>query len=156
MAYIDGEILAAQQIEQATGFSSLSVGRGTKWVYLNSGASDHYAILHKGAWVQDWNTLREATHTFRTVIEVIQTMATINDNTATDNYDILLNYADAIIARLEAYRKLGDTSGTLRDANITGGEEVKELWLDQGKTLAWIYTAIYLDWSEDEQVTFAE
>lgn len=156
MAYIDGERLAAEQVASVTGFSTTNVGRGSKWKYLNIGDSDHYAILHKGQWVEDWTTLQEAGHNHRTLIDVIQKVTTANDQTLVDNYDNLLTYVDDIVTRLEQYRKLGDTSSIVRDANVTGGDDVKELWINQGTTLAWIYTTIYLDWSEDERITFAE
>jgi hypothetical protein len=148
--YIDGELLAEAQVLQADGFSSVNVGRGSKWKFINSGSSDHYAILRKGAHTELFQTLRTKDKRYRTIIEVLQR---VNDD-LTDNYDALLQYADNIIARLDAYYQLADEASTIRDANVTGGDEVKEIWIRD--TFAWIKVEIFLDWSEDETITFAE
>jgi len=150
MSYIDGEILAEAQVKNTEGFDSSNVGRGTKWKWLNSGNSDHYAILRKGRHTEPFYTFEIKDKTYRTIIEVVQR---VKDD-LTDNYDALLEYADAITARLDQYRRLADTANAIRDANITGGDEVKEIWIRD--VLAWIKIDIYLDWSEDANVTFAE
>lgn len=148
--YKDGEILAAEQVASVTGFDDTNVGRGTKWKYINSGGADHYAILRKGQHTETYIANRQKEKKHRTIIQVLQR---VKDN-LTDRYDDLLDHADNIIARLETRRLLGDTGSTVFDANITGGDEVKELWIRE--TLAWIYVDIYLDWQEQYNVTFAE
>ena len=150
MAYSDGEILAEAQVAQVAGFDGSNVGRGTKWRLLNSGRSDHYAVLRKGQHTEPFLTFEVKNKSYRTIIEVIQRV----NADLVDNYDALLEYADLITARLDAYRKLADTAGAIRDANITGGDEVKEIWIRD--VLAWIKVELYLDWSEDEPITYAE
>jgi len=150
MSYKAGEILAETQVKLVTGFSDSNVGRGTKWIWLNSGNSDHYAVLRKGIHTEAFLTVTQKERNYRTIIEILQR---VKDD-LTDRYDNLLDYVEDIITRLDRYRKLADTTATLRDANITGGDEVKEIWIHDA--LAWIKVEIYLDWTEDENVTFAE
>lgn len=152
MSYRDGEILLKAQVVQVAGFSDANVARGDKWVILNSGSADHYAILRKGEHLRTWDTMRQHTSTYRTIIEVIQR---IND-TQEINYDACLEYADAIAARIDQYRKLADTTGLLRDANVTGGSEAKGIWTNTGDKPSWIMTDVFVDWSEESNVTFAE
>lgn len=154
MNYKAGELLAAQIVEGVQGFGSGNVGRGSKWKLLNSGNSDFYAVLRRGQWAESFFTVSEKAQNFRTVIEVLQR---VKDN-LDDRYDELLEHADAVISCIDKYRRLGNTSAddVLRDANITGGDEVKEIWLDQGRTLAWIKVDIYLDWIGEKHVIFAE
>ena len=154
MSYITGERLAEAQVVQVEGFNSKNVGRGTKWKWLNSGNSDHYAVLRKGPHTEPFITLRIKDKKYRTIIEVIQRVSTGENQTLEDNYDALLQYTDNIITRLDAYYQFADTANTIRDANVTGGDEVKEIWIRD--TLAWIKVEVFLDWSEDATITFAE
>lgn len=157
MTYIAGETLIKTQIQAVTGFTNttdkVNVVRGDKWTVLNSGRSDHYAVLRQGTSVREWSTLRQVTTVWRTVIEVVQRVTT---DTMENNYDALLGYADSITARLDQYRKLADTTGLLRDANVTGGGEVKGIWVNQGDMPSWLMKEIYVDWTEESNVTFAE
>ena len=152
MSYKDGEILIAAQVKLVSGFSDVNVARGDKWVVLNSGSSDHYAVIRKGEHRFEWDTLRIHTGYYRTIIEVIQR---IND-TQEAHYDACLEYADAIATRLDQYRKLADTTGSLRDANLTGGSEAKGIWTNTGDKPGWIMVDLFLDWQEQTNVTFAE
>lgn len=151
MTYIAGETLAATQVANATGFSSTTVSRGN-WNILNSGKSDHYAVLKRGEVRREWIANRIMTDNFRTIIEVWQRVVT-TDSSA---YDALLNHCDNITARIDQYRKLADTTGTLRDANITGASVVTEQWRNNSDGPSWLKVDLYLDWSEDENITFAE
>jgi hypothetical protein len=152
MSYRDGEVLIYAQVIQVAGFSATNVSRGDKWAILNSGKSDHYAVIRKGEHRREWDSLREQVSIYRTIIEVIQR---IND-TQEANYDACLEYADAVAARIDQYRKLADTTGLLRDANLTGGSEAKGIWINTGDKPGWIMVDLFVDWQEAENVTFAE
>lgn len=150
MSYQAGEVLIETQIQAVSGFSADNVGRGTKWRLLNSGNSDHYAVLRKGQHTEIFETKTQKERRHRTVIEVLQR---VNED-LTDRYDSLLGYTDAITDRLDQYWQLADTTNAIIDANITGGDEVKELWIRD--VLAWIKIELYVDWMEVDNVTFAE
>lgn len=150
MSYKDGEILAETQVATVAGFSSSNVTRG-KWSLLNSGLSDHYAILKRGEVSIEWVAAHISQDNYRTIIEVWQR---VKDDQ--DSYDALLDYADAIEARLKQYRLLGDDSNTVLDANLTGASVVTEQWRNNADGPSWFKIDLYLDWSEQENVTFAE
>lgn len=152
MSYIDGEKLILTQIQQVTGFNATNAVRGDKWSVLNSGNDDHYVVLRKGEHTRAWQTLRQNLSTYRTIIEVLQR---IND-TQVANYDAVLEYADAITARLDPYFKLADTANEIQDANLTGGGEAQGIWTNTGDRPSWLMVSLFLDWSEVSNVTFAE
>jgi hypothetical protein len=143
MDYKTGEVLAQRIVEGVAGFSSNNVGRGSKWRLLNSGNAEVYAVLRKGQHTETFFTMSLKEQRYRTVVEVIQRVKENLD----DRYDELLEHVADITARFDAYRKLDDDSGDLRDANITGGDEVKEIWLDNGRVFAW---------TGESEVTYAE
>ena len=148
--YTDGEILAADLVAQVTGFSSNNVTRAT-WRILDSGRSDHYAILKRGETITAWEAMRLQVNRYRTIIEVWQR---VKDDQA--SYDALLAYVDDIQARIEQYWKLADTAGTVFDANLTGTGVVTEQWRNNSDGPSWLKIDLYLDLSEQTNVTFAE
>ena len=150
MSYKNGEILITEQVEAVGGFSGVNVGRGTKWRLLNSGDADHYAVVRKGQHTEAFETKTQKERRYRTVIEVLQQVS----EDLTDRYDDLLGYADAITDRLDKYWQLADTTGDIVDANVSGGDEVKEVWIRD--VLAWIKVEIFVDWLEVVHVVFAE
>jgi hypothetical protein len=150
MSYTAGEALALTQVRAATGFSSTNTSRGN-WSIRNSGGSDHYAILRQGEFTRAFETFRIDTAHWRTVIEVWQQY--VDDGTS---YTNLLTHVANLIARLDQYRKLADTTGTIQDANLTGGSAVMEIMGRSGDGPFWLKQDLYLDWSEESNVTFAE
>jgi hypothetical protein len=150
MSYVDGEKLVKTQVEAATGFSSSNVTRGN-WKILNSGENDHYAILKAGEAVISWDAHSISNSRYRTIIEVWQRV--IDDQAS---YDAVLTYADNIRTRIEPYRKLADTADTVLDANFAGRSAVTEQWRNNADGPSWFKIELYLDWSEQTNVTFAE
>lgn len=150
MSYIEGEILAEAQVKLSDGFGSDNVVRGD-WRILNTGKSDHYAILRRGVVAYEWQAMRINTATYRTVIEVWQRL-----KDSQESYDDLLTYADNIVTRIRQYRKLADTASTVFDANITGSGDVTEQWRNNSDGPSWLKVELYIDWSEQDNVTFAE
>lgn len=129
---------------------STSVARG-KWGLLNSGHSDHYAILKPGAFSREFETMRINTTEWRTIIEVWQ--GYLDDGTTLTSLE---GHVANIIARFDQYRKLADTTKAIQDANITGGSEVTEQWRNTGDGPSWLKQDLFLDWSEESNVTFTE
>lgn len=150
MSYKFGEQLLENQVIASDGFSAVNVGRA-KWKLLNTGNSDRYAILKRGASVIEWEAAHIHTNRYRTIIEVWQRV--IDDQAS---YDALITYVENIQARLEQYRKLGDTTSTVLDANLTGTSDVTEQWRNNADGPMWFKIEMYIDWSEQTNVTFAE
>ena len=148
--YIDGELLVEAQVIQVTGFQSSNVTRG-RWRILDSGNSDHYAILKRGEVSVEWASHNVSQINYRTIIEIWQR---VKDDQ--ESYDALLNYADDLKTRLEQYRKLADTAGNVLDANLTGTSVVTEQWRNNADGPSWLKIDLYLDWSSQTNVTFAE
>lgn len=150
MSYHAGEVLAETQVAAVTGFSASNVSRA-KWKLLNTGASANYAILKRGDTSLEWAAAHVKANNYRTIIEVWQR---VTDDQA--SYDALLTHVDNIQTRLEQYRKLGDTTNTVLDANLTGMSGVTEQWRNNADGPSWFKIDLYLDWSEHKNVTFAE
>jgi hypothetical protein len=157
MNYVAVEKLLKTQIQAVTGFTNttdkINVIRGDKWTILNTGSSDHYAIIRKGEHSRQDDTMRIKGTNWRTVIEICQRITSEPHETIVD---ALLNYMDAITTRLDQYRKLADTNNLLLDSNVTGGGEAKAIWTNKGDLPSWLMVELYVDWSEQTNVTYAE
>ena len=144
-----GITLLKTQVQSATGFSSANVDIAD-WKLLNTGASDHYAIINPGAVNRPPLSFSVRDNEYRTIVQVWQRYK--DDGTTLTN---LLGHVDNITARIDQYRKLVDTTKTLRDANVTGYSEVLEQW-NKGGGLEWLRRDIFVDWVEEEAITYAE
>lgn len=144
-----GITLLSTQIQAVSGFSSSNVDVAD-WKLLNSGRSDHYAILKPGAAERPPLSFTVKDNNYRTIIEVWQRYK--DDGTTLTS---LLTHVDNITARIDQYRKLADTTKTLRDANVTGYGEVTEQWSRDGG-LSWLKRDVFVDWTEEEALTYAE
>lgn len=150
MSYQTGEALALTQVQASTGFDSTNTSRG-KWGILNKGSSDHYAILKPGPFSVEGETFTQKGRYWRCIIEVWQRYK--DDGSSLTNLE---GHIENIIDRIDQYRKLADTTGTIQDANITGGSEVTEQWIQGGDGPSWLKQDLYLDWTEEAQITYAE
>lgn len=148
MNYLDGEKLIADRVEEAIGFSSQNVKRGAYGV-LNSGNSDHYAILHAGGTARTQETFTTKLNTHRTVIEVWQRLR--DDATSLDN---LYAHVANIVNYLDPLRDMSSDGTYIRDANVTGVGEVKEMWTTKGDAPSWFKQEIMVDWSDADNVTY--
>jgi hypothetical protein len=151
MSYTLGEGLILTKLQAISGsvWTSANSARG-KWTQLNSGASDHYAILKMGAGTNDPFALSTTLRNYTTVIEVW--VSYTDDGTS---YTNLLAYQEAILDQFDAWRKLGDTTGTVQDARCTKWDAVEERWIKGGGP-RWLKQAFYIDWQEENAVTYLE
>ena len=149
MNYIDGEKLIAARVEEADGFNASNVKRGAYGV-INSGNSDHYAIIHAGGSVRNQETLSSKLNVHRTVIEVWQRLK--DDAPSVDS---LYEHVANIVNYLDPLRRMGDTASYIRDANVMATGEVKEMWTTKGDAPSWFKQDIHVDWSEEDNVTYA-
>jgi hypothetical protein len=151
MSYTSGEALILPKLQAITGsvWTSSNSARG-KWIQLNSGASDHYAILRMGSGTNDSLSFSTAMRSYTTVIEVWKSY--VDDGSS---YTNILAYWEAILDQFDAWRKLGDTTGTVSDARCTRWDEVEEMWAKDGG-LRWLRQKFYIEWQEENPVTYAE
>lgn len=145
-----GITLLETQVKAVTGFGSSNVAVAN-WKLLNKGAAANYAILRPGPASRRHETFATVGSAYRSVIEVWQRY-----NADGSTLTSLLGYCDAIINRLDQYRKLADTTTTLLDANVTGMGEVTEQWVNHGDGPSWLKREIYVDWTEEDNVSYAE
>lgn len=146
----DGMTLVQTQVLAVTGFSPSNVSI-SKWGILNSGKAANYAIIKPGEVNRPQLTFTVKDNMVQTVVEVWQMYVDDGSSMTT-----LLNYVDAIKDRIDQYRKLADTTATVRDANVSRLGMVVEKWNAGGDGPSWLMREIYIDWVEEESITYAE
>lgn len=149
MSEAAGITLIETQVKAATSFSAANV-TVAKWGILNSGASDHYAIIRPGKVIRSALSFVVKDNDYQTIVEVWQKY--VDDGTSVTN---LLGHVDNLTSRLDQYRKIADTTKTVRDMNVIEYSEVKEQWTKDGG-LAWLSRDVIVQWQEEEQVIYAE
>ena len=146
MAYIDGENLIATVIKAHANFDANNVAQA-KWTQLDSGKSDHYAILKHGGMIPERisKNIYVARHT--TVIEVWQNYLD-DGSTAVSLY----GYVGNVITQIEDNEKLGDTGGIIQNASPAEIGQVEEMWLSGGGP-AWLRQMVSILWHEQVTAT---
>ena len=146
MSYETGEALILTRVQACTGFTSTNTSRAD-WKLLNSGKSDHYAILKCGGVAAiEWQTLKSYIVRWKTSIEVWQRYKD-DSSTATSLY----GYVAAILA-IMAYPHLGST---IQDSDITEIGQTEEMWAESGG-VSWLRQTLTLEWQESIMVSFTE
>jgi hypothetical protein len=150
--YSAGEALILTQLRAISGtvWTSANSGRGT-WKMLSTGDSDHYAVLKPGPGDNSFYTMSGASRNFSTIIEVWKSYQA--DGTSLTDIE---GYADAILAKFDARRLLGDTGGTVEDAYCSHWTEVEERWKRGETAPRWLKQEFTIVWTEEANVTFAE
>lgn len=149
MSESSGEALIIALLKTVTGFSATNVSYGN-WKLLNTGKSDHYAIVKPGQFTREQLTMSANVARWNTIVEIWQRYK--DDATSLES---LRTHIDNVSAKVAQYRKLGDTTNTVIDATVTSGSEVQEQWR-RGGGLSWIRRDLVITWSEYEAVTYAE
>jgi hypothetical protein len=154
MAYPEGEALIFTKLRSVTGFTGATsttenTSRG-KWGLLNSGNSDHYAIIKPGEFERTQGAMSMNISRFTTVIQVW--MRYTDDGVTLTTLE---GYVKAIIAYFDQWRKVADTTGTIVDAFIASGGEVTEQWNKDGG-LSWLKQDLKLIWQEHDTVSYGE
>lgn len=147
MSYGDGEANVLLRLQAMTQFGRTNATRGD-WKPLNSGASDHYAVLRPGAFTMSSDGLGgESLTLWRTVVEVWQRWK--DDAPTLLALELLVSQ---VIGQLERYPQLG---GAALMAQVAGGSEMSRRWLEQGGPL-WAVQEVYIDWQEERFYSVAE
>lgn len=149
MSYGTGEAALLALLARSTAFNRHNASRGD-WKPLNSGASDHYAVLRPGAFTNAADGLSgESLTTYRTVIEVWQRW---KDDGPT--VMALQGHVAAAIEHLERYPTL---DGAALMAAVAGGSEFQRRWLTEDRSgPLWACQEVYIDWQEERFYSVAE
>lgn len=149
--YSDGEALVLSRLQAISGgaWTSANTARG-KWTQLDTGTADHYAILKMAGGTNDPLSISSTMRQWTTVIEVWVSYK--DDGTS---YTNLLAYHEAILDQFDAYRKLGDTGGTISDSRCARWDTVEEMWV-RGGGVRWLKQNFYIEWQEENAATYAE
>ena len=143
MTYAAGEALVLALLRGMSEFDTANSSR-QKWKVLNSGASDHYAIVRPGPFSNEPSGLGETASTdWRTVIEVWQRWLDDGETTIA-----LQELVQAVIERFDDYPTLNDTTGSVVMGYVSGGGEMQERWLTQNGP-SWAVWEVYVDWKEE-------
>jgi hypothetical protein len=146
MTYAAAETLLYNRVLACASFDADNSSQAN-WKVLNSGKSDHYAILHVGKSSLDWTTLGQYTITWRCIVEVWQRYKD-DGTTATSLY----GYVNDLLPIL-AYPHLG---GTITDSTLEAIGEAEEMWRQGDNGPLWLRQNLTIAWQEETNVTFAE
>lgn len=150
MAYGTGEALALTRVQACTGFDATNTSR-SDWKILNSGKSDHYAILRPGSFSIEWMSYTNYIAIYTTVVELWQIYGTDDATTLTNLYSQQSN-----LMAIMAYPLLGDTTGAIQDAGYRGANDPENMWQKGAEGPTWVKWEMFIDWKEEVEVTFAE
>jgi hypothetical protein len=154
MSYSSGEALILAALQLHPNYDTRNSSRG-KWGMLNSGKNAYYVILRPGPFelstmgvsgVGAGGGIRQATWT--TQLMVYQRY--VDDGTTMTNLEARV---DEVIAQLDKYRNLGDTTNTIQKARVMSGGEVEVIDHEGSLWARWIINVI---WNEERSVTYAE
>jgi len=146
MSYTACEALLLVVVQNCTEFASTNTARAN-WKVLNSGASNHYAILRLDDSEIDWLSPNMYRVRWRTVIELWQRYT--NDvDTKTNLYARLNNLIDGI----QPFARLGDTENFVQDASVRGIGNPQEMWGQGKKGPAWLMIELRVEWHEEATV----
>jgi hypothetical protein len=149
MSYSTGEALILTRVQACSNFSSSNTSQAD-WGILNSGKSDHYAILRPGVFSIEWITPLTYVAHWTTVVELWQ------QYTGPGTAESSLYARAADLLAIQTYPKLGDTSGTIeRNATFSGGEDPKEMWRKDGGPM-WLKWELKIEWNEETTATYSE
>jgi hypothetical protein len=153
MSYKAGEAAVLSLIQALSDFDSTNsislandtTGRGH--VLQNSGQSDHYIKLRPGEFERNYDTVGLGTITTNwvTIIEIAVFRGT---NQAKSAEQLLADYREAVMNKLDAYYRLNATAAF---GQVTYGDEIEEDTVD--KLGAYIVQEIFLTWQERTTVT---
>lgn len=149
MSYTAGESLLLTAVQACTGFAATNTSRAN-WLVLNSGKSDHYAILRPGEFAIEWISPTVYVANYTTVIELWQRYK--DDGTSQTS---LYGHMASLMTGLMPENTLDDTSGLLQDATIRGGGEPQEMVRGRDTGPSWLKWELTVEWKDEIEVTFS-
>lgn len=151
MSYKHGEELVLDTLRMVAGgvWGPDNSSRG-KWGILNSGKSDHYAIVKPGSFTNAFTAMAASTVTWTTLIEVW-----VKYTEDGDTLERLEDLSEALIVQFNNNPHLGDQFDHVLDSSITGGSPVDERWRKGADGPAWLRQTFTVTWMEELNADFA-
>lgn len=147
--YRTGEALIANLLQSVTGFDNGNVTRG-KWGILNSGVSDHYAIIKPGpSGRRTFITPSTVNEPWSTIVQVW--VRYVDDGTTLETLE---SAAAAILDTVDRYPRLDDASGYVVDSCAVSIGEALEMWRKSGGP-AWLRQDIVIEWTGQREISFS-
>lgn len=157
MTYATGEALLLTAIQKLSDYDSTNSGRGN-FLILNRGNSANYIILRPGEFEVSVVSLgglgANATSTEHTtwITEVMVYRRYIDDyNTLTQ----LEADVATVIAQIQKWRQLGDTTNGVIVARVMGGTAAEIIRHDPDGPF-WLRQTVRVVWNEERTITYAE
>ena len=148
-SYSAGEALILTTVRTTSAYSSTNSAIFS-WRLLNQGKSATYALLRWGGTDNRQLTFTRQMATHLTLIEVWQRWKT--DTAALT--DLAANVAQ-VVDKLDAARKLGDTTGKIVDSAMINVSEPEEMWRNQGDGPSWLRATLTVRWLSEVDVSYA-
>jgi hypothetical protein len=148
MSYSAGVTLIMTKIQAGSSFDTTNTS-DQNWLLLNSGKSNHYAILRPGAPVMEWISPTVYKAMWITVVELWQ-LYTDEINTKTALYALIAELLTSIMP----HPRLGDTTGAILDSSVKGGKEPEQRWAASGGP-TWLVWEVNIEWQEEVTVTIS-
>lgn len=144
MSYATGEAAILTLVRALSAYDSENSTRAD-WRPLTRGKAQYYAILRPGKWTSEQLTMGSNARSWRTVVECWRRYADDTRPVA------LQDDVEAVAAQLEKYPTL---NGAVLDSMVTGGGDMVERELSNGSL--WAVWEVYVDWQEEQDVSYAE
>jgi hypothetical protein len=145
MSYSAGETLLLTVVKTCTGFSANNSTQGNYKV-LNSGKDDNYAVLHIGNSSFEFETFKQYQARWNTIVEVWQRYT--DDGTTLTN---LYTHIQNLMTGIQAAIILGDTTGTVINANAIELGDIEEMWA-RGGGPGWLRVKMKIQWTEEYSI----
>ena len=152
--YPAGEALIETIIKDLDNFGGHNTGREDWLPKLTSGESGYYAILRPGPFELRFDGPTNAVALWTTVVEIYQRF---DADTHQTNVTNLGDRRNEIVDRILAKKRLSDTTNTIRDSNVTGGDDVEEvdIAISRRKSTKWLRATVNVQWEEEETITYS-
>ena len=146
-----GMTLIATIIKKVDGFDKKNVVIA-EWGILNSGNARAYAIIRPGPATRPRIGFGVTANEYRTIVEVWYGFED-DGETVTG----LLDQVNLLTAKLDQYPELADTTDTIqRSAEPVALGEMTEQWRNKGDGPSWLKREIFVDWTQESEVSYAE
>ena len=149
MTYSNGEGLIAGRIRDHANFDSDNCVQGD-WLALNSGKSDHYAILRPGPAEYEFIAFTTYMPTYVTIVELWQQYT--DEATTRSNLQTHLNDLASVLMNEP---RLSDSTNTIINSEISRTEQPQAMWRRDNGAPAWYKWDLYVEWQEENTVTIS-
>lgn len=149
MGYNEGEVLILNLIRELSYYDIDNSDR-SNWAVRNRANNGTCIVLRPGVIAPEpvGNKQREITWT--TVIEIWQLLQDPGTSAIA-----LRERTQEVIDKIDEHNRLDDTTDSIVDARISGGDEPVEITIRRGESPTWLKQELFCEWKEESTITFA-